>query len=340
MGFMHEQLFAELGLLNRSEVMFGTENERVLKRVGDRQIAQLYGVSMRSVPTFMVTDDHDLFDNDESTDELTTLPPDDLMQRAAQAIQQMYYPEFLPDPTRPPDLPGAFEVPGAGCYSRVFGTARFGRLFEGLLYDTKRFATIDGHTASMVPPAVEAWLEARNASTDTIHLAHVPSTPMGWTAGKWGEWYPDVFADSAVGAAMPKYRWPKTWWDQHQRLLASMAKRQGQMPFVFSGDLHMFSAGRIERSGDLNLTANPICAFVVGPIGTGQPVFPSAARGILPQIPKAMRVEELFPPLERNGFTIIDIEEQTVTVRFFAWAASESAEQIDNMPPIFEFTLN
>ena len=27
------------------------------------------------------------------------------------------------------------------------------------------------------------------------HLVHVPSNPPGWSAGKWGEWYPDVLGD-------------------------------------------------------------------------------------------------------------------------------------------------
>ena len=34
----------------------------------------------------------------------------------------------------------------------------------------------------------------------------VPSVPVGWTAGKWGEWYPDVLNEDGVLDERPK-RW-------------------------------------------------------------------------------------------------------------------------------------
>lgn len=43
--------------------------EKVLTGIVDQQIAHLYGVMLRSTPVFMVTDDHDLFDNDEAKKE-------------------------------------------------------------------------------------------------------------------------------------------------------------------------------------------------------------------------------------------------------------------------------
>ena len=49
-----------------------------------------------------------------------------------------------------------------------------------------------GPSAVYVDPEVEKWLMARTAATEVTHLVHVPSNPPGWTAGKWGEWYPDV----------------------------------------------------------------------------------------------------------------------------------------------------
>ena len=53
-----------IGEFNRSKPVLGTENEPVLKRAADPQIACLYGTVLRSYPTFFLLDDHDYFEND------------------------------------------------------------------------------------------------------------------------------------------------------------------------------------------------------------------------------------------------------------------------------------
>jgi hypothetical protein len=53
------------GTFDRSIPVLGTENEEVLKRAVDNQIAELYGTLFRSVPVFFLRDDHDYFENDE-----------------------------------------------------------------------------------------------------------------------------------------------------------------------------------------------------------------------------------------------------------------------------------
>lgn len=333
-----DRAFAEIARLQRDLPILGTANEPMLKVIGDRQIAALYGTLLRSTPAFMLTDDHDLFDNDEADAELITLPPDAHMLEAARAVQRLYYPEFLPDPTRPTDLAGSSAPDRAPQVSEVFGTLRWGRLFEALLYDTKRYSTIDGSSATMMPRATEAWLAARTVDSKVRHLMHIPSTPLGWSAGKWGEWYPDLLgADGRLSDKRPKPYWPSGWWAQHQRLIAMIGAQKGRVPLIVSGDLHMFSDGVIRRSGDLDFSANPVRTIVVGPLGTGKPAFPSAARGILPMPPVALTVDERIPPYEKNGFSLIEITPERIEVSFYSWRPPEPASAIPTLAPAHQF---
>jgi hypothetical protein len=43
-----------------------------------------------------------------------------------------------------------------------------------------------------VPETAEEWLMQRMAAQETHNVVNLPSTPVGWSAGKWGEWYPDL----------------------------------------------------------------------------------------------------------------------------------------------------
>ncbi|HEY4361413.1 MAG TPA: hypothetical protein VGN17_10600 [Bryobacteraceae bacterium] len=76
---------------------------------------------------------------------------------------------------------------GDGGVSESWGTVRYGRLAEMLLYDVHRMCTLTGPTAGFLDPEVERWLLARSSSLDVTHLVHAPSNPFGWTAGKWME---------------------------------------------------------------------------------------------------------------------------------------------------------
>ena len=95
------------GEFSRSALVFGTSNETVLRRAVDPQIVPVYGTDFRSTPVFFLQDDHDHFENDDATDDIVTFPPTAFMLRLARATQQLYYPEFLPDATRPGGLPWA-----------------------------------------------------------------------------------------------------------------------------------------------------------------------------------------------------------------------------------------
>ncbi len=171
------------GRFERSAPVLGTANESVLVRAFGPQIAGLYGVRLRSLPAFFLQDDHDYTENDEASDALRTFPPDPLMLDVARATQRLYYPELLADPSLPRD----FVSPGD--LSESFGRLRYGRLCELLLYDCRRPITNElgplrgDRESAFLPPGIEAWLVSRSLRSDAAHVAHMPSTPVLWTAG-------------------------------------------------------------------------------------------------------------------------------------------------------------
>lgn len=350
------EAYDRFGYLDRKQPPFGSPNEEILKRLGDPQIADLYGARLRSTPSFFVGDDHDYFENDDATEQFVTFPPDDFQIRAARAIQRMYYPEFLPDPSRPLAMSGVDL--GDGGLSACFGTLRAGRLFEAALYDCGGYLTLKGDHAGLVPPEVEAWLLARTQAEETRHFAHVPSHPMGWTAGKWREWYPDVVAPgggqggdvvvSTHGAAdgggrltteRAKFLWQRGWQLQHQRLVAALSAQRSRAGLMLSGDLHAIGWGAMTRSAELDLSANPVRTVLSGPIGTSGAGWPTFARGTLPQAPVGIELQQSGPVLEKNGFTLVDFEPDRAVVRLFAWREPDPISAIDALEPYETFEV-
>ncbi|HYL38010.1 MAG TPA: hypothetical protein VEV17_18990 [Bryobacteraceae bacterium] len=318
---------------NRSALVFGDKNETVLKLAAGPQIVPVYGTDFRSTPVFFLQDDHDYFDNDEAWDEIVTFPPVWFQLALARATQRMYYPEFLPDANRAGGLP--WGSMGEGSVSESWGTLRFGRLAEVLMYDVRRTCTLAGPSAVFIDPEAEHWLLARTASTDVAHLVHAPSNPMGWTAGKWMEWYPDVLnAAAKLTTAEPKPYWQAGWLKQHDRLVAGMAAMKGRIPITISGDLHAVGIGSILRSGTLNLEKTPITAVLAGPIGTGPGAWPSAFRGVGSTPPAYLEVREEVKPIEQHSFTIADFLPDRINLRFFKWdVKTQSPDAIDSLQP-------
>ena len=193
----------------------------------------------------------------------------------------------------------------------------------------------------MIPAQTEQWLENRTVSADTAHLMHIPSTPIGWSAGKWGEWYPDLLQeDGSLGTSREKKYWPSGWWSQHQRILQMMTSQSKRPPVIMSGDLHALSYGQMHSSGELDLSKNPVHTFCVGPIGSSGPGFPSRYRGTGARVPSQLKLDELLRPLEKNGFSIIDVTPKAMRVRMFAWRPPTAASNIDTMAPLEEFEIN
>jgi hypothetical protein len=326
---------AYAGVFDRSQPVLGGPNETTLRRAAGPQIVPLYGTLCRSTPVFFMTDDHDYFDNDEATDEIITFPPDSFMLNLARATRKLYYPEFLPDLNRPLGLPGASAADRAPGVAEAFGTLRYGRLAELLLYDIRRTQTLSGPSAVFLDGTVESWLKARMAAREVAHVVNIPSNPPGWSAGKWGEWYPDILGeDGKLTTARHKPYWQEGWLKQHDRLMAAIAAMPGRVPLVVSGDLHAIAEGRMHRSGMLDFGKNPITTVLSGPLGTGDALWPSSFRGIGATPPRHLEMEENLKPIEENGFIIADFTADRITLKFFRFNFhNQSAEAIDTLEP-------
>lgn len=320
------------GVFDRAQPVLGTANETVLTRAVDGQIAALYGTLLRHVPVFFLRDDHDYFEDDQVTPALTTFPPDAFSRELGRAVQWLYYPEFLPDPERPLALPGSNAPDRPAGVSESFGTLRWGRLLEGLLYDCKGFMAPDDPAAGLVPAGVEAWLHDRMATSDAAQVIHMPSNPPGWSAGKYAEWYPDVVDGGELTTDVPKPGWSPGFQDQHDRLLAA-ASAAPRLPVFVSGDLHGQAAGRILRSRGHDFRANPVISVVTGTPGTGVG-WPSAARGTPALPPRDLEVEPITPVQELNGFHLIDVAADHVRIAHFRWRRTvDPVEAIDTLEP-------
>ena len=325
---------AYAGVFDRRQRALGTANERVLTKAVGPQVADLYGTMMRSTPVFFLQDDHDYFENDEADGKLVTFPPDPFMLDLARASQLLYYPEFLPDAHRGRDLPSSSSSDRPAGVSESFGTLRYGRLLELLLYDCRRYMTLTGRGATFVPPAVEQWLAARMASSDAIHVVNMPSTPPGWSAGKWGEWYADMDdGKERLTTKIPKTNWQPGWRLQHDRLLRASSAMRGRIPLFISGDLHALGEARILKTSDIDLGSNPVISVLPGPVGTGRPGWPSLVRGLRALPPAGLEVEEGLPTLEENGFTIADFTPERVTLRYFRWKLGRPEAALDTLEP-------
>jgi hypothetical protein len=322
------------GHFDRERPVRGTDNEGVLVRAFGPQIAGLYGVRFRSVPVFFLQDDHDYGENDEASEALRTFPPDPFMLDLARTTQRLYYPE----------LPGGGGLPrgrvGPADTCESYGALRYGRLFEALLYDCRRNLTnasdpaLGQRESRFVPPDVEDWLLERTRRSPCLHLAHMPSTPVLWTAGKWAEWYPD--AKDEAGVLRPdagKPYWPRGWGEQHDRLLDAAVARRDRTPLFVSGDLHATAAGRILARRGRSLESNPPVSVLCGAIGTGDFGWPSRFRGQIPVPSGTLEAEEWQAPLEENGFSLIDARPDALRISFFRWTPEQGEAAIDSLEP-------
>ena len=318
---------------DRSRAVLGTDAEQFIKLAAGPQIAPVYGTDFRSTPVFFIQDDHDYYDNDDAYDEIVTFPPDHFMQQMARVTQSIYYPEFLPDAARPRGLPGSSQNGRPLPISESYGTLRYGRLLEMLLYTVRRNMTMAGPSAVFVEDTVEGWLKSRMAANDVAHVVNSPSNPPGWTAGKWGEWYPDVLTpDGKLTIDKPKPYWQSGWLKQHDRLMTAMSAMRGRVPLVVSGDLHASAVGRMLRTGNTDLSANPVVALLTGTIGTRETSWPSSIRKISAQPSLHTQMEEWIKPIEQHGFTIADFTGDKIVLRMFKWdRKTQPVEAMDTL---------
>ena len=327
----------ELSNFDFSSLVLGTNNETALKAAAGPQIVPVYGVDFRSTPVFFIQDDHDHWENDAASDKIVNFPIPWFQLQLARTTQQLYYPEFLSDSQRPMGLPWSTSTV-RGDLSESFGTLRYGRLAEVLLYDVRRTLSLAGPTAVFVDAQVERWLLDRTRSSDVTHVVHAPSNPLGWTAGKWGEWYPDVLNAERTGltTAVAKPYWQEGWLRQHDRLAAALTEQRERAPLVISGDLHAIGLGRMQRSGGVDMSANPMTTVLSGPVGTAPRSWPSGSRGIGATPSEHIDLEELAAPVEQHGFTLVDFFSDHMEVQLFKWDVnSEPVEALDRLEPFY-----
>ena len=306
--FLGGYLRLRYGSFNRLESADSKTNESVLKKIGNEQIASLYGTRFKSTPIFFIPDDHDYFENDDAEEEIVTFPADKFSKDAFRKMADLFYPPLLDTPD---DLPG-----------RSIGRIRYGDAFEGLIADCAGNMTLGDKKAVLISNKDEEWILSRIKKSKAKHLAFIPSHPLGYTAGKWREWYPDVVAEEgATGTVVNellsgrsgslttdvnKYLWQSGWFLQHQRLLKSIAQRKGSR-FIFSGDIHAIGASSIIKSGEESLE-RAVKTFLVGPVSSSTGTWPSFARGITAENPKYLKCETIYSIKEENGFTFFQID--------------------------------
>lgn len=328
------------GPMDLSVPMLHPRNRPIFLGVCDYQIPGLYGTALRSTPSFFLTDDHDNFENDEFDATLAALPPDSYGTVGAEQTQHLYYPEFLPDRNQPEWLPGGDKASAPAGTNICFGTLRYGKLLEVVLYDCRRYLDQKGQHAKVVPQWVEDWLVARTRAEDTVHFMHCPSLPFGYSSGKLGDWYPDALDPQAGKLVMYRSKpgWQSGWLAQHQRLIAALAAQRKRQPVLIQGDFHASSAGKILRSGELRM-ARPVHAILTGTLGTGDMAFPSSFRKLESTPSQLVSMDEALKATEKNGFTIIDVSPDRLRFSLFLWRPPQSVELIDRMEPALVYEV-
>jgi phosphodiesterase/alkaline phosphatase D-like protein len=330
----NETAVAYAGRFDRTKPIFGTENEDFVLKASVEQIAPLYRNACRSVPVFFVKDDHDYFDNDDATDEIITFPPNHAMLRLARAVQKLAYPEFLPDANRPLGLAGTRADEGRPEISSNYGTLRYGKLLEILLYDTRRTGTMHGPSAVFVEPEVETWLKARMRDPAVTHVVNAPSLPLGWTKGNWYDWYPDLTDDGPASVAKPKPYWQTGWLSQHDRLIEAMQAMGGRIPLIVSGDIHASAHGSILRSGAMDFSANPVVTMLPGALGTGTGFHTDARH------PNHLDARNEWGLIGENGFMVADFYADRVDCTFYTWDGStQTMADISGLEASYRTTL-
>jgi len=211
------------GTFDRSATVLGSDNETVLKRAAGPQIVPVYGTDFRSTPVFFLQDDHDYFDNDEATDEIVTFPPSYFMLQLARTTQSIYYPEFLPDSARPLACRGRRGAIGwRGCRRASVRSASgaWPRFFSTTSAELRPWPA----RAPFI--STPRWKMAQSTNGGDRGHSRRPRAiePPGWTAGKWGEWYPDVLGrEGKLTTNEPSPIGSPGWLKQHDRLIEAMA---------------------------------------------------------------------------------------------------------------------
>ena len=120
-----------------------------------------------------------------------------------------------------------------------------------------------------------------------------------------------------------------------------MSGMRARSPLVISGDLHAIGAGTMQRSGTLDLSANPVTTVLSGPVGTSPGGFPSVVRGMGSTPSLHLDLDETAPPAEEHGFTLVDFLPDRMALSLFKWDVnSQPVEAIDRLEPYYTTELS
>ncbi len=319
-------LYHRIAWIDQDSGFDSDTNRRSLNTIIGRQIASLYEDRFASTPLVFIADDHDYFENDNGGEWGYSFPPRPFILNLQRRTAAMAYPFALGRP----------KLAGGTVTSETVETVRAGKLLELAFYDCRR-GWNESPFGGVLFPDAEAYLIDRLRNSDAAQLIHVPSNPMGWTAGKIGEWYEDKPPANVTGS--DKGYWPPAWWGQHQRLVRALTDQPGGRPAVsISGDMHASGGKRITASGDIDLSRNPLEAILSGPVGTGNG-WPSLGRGMFPATPGKLTGKDVAVTEERNGFTLLDVTRNHIEVRQFRWRPPEPLAAIANLQPFATYRI-
>ncbi|HEX2831035.1 MAG TPA: hypothetical protein VHP37_32170 [Burkholderiales bacterium] len=321
------ELYHRIAWLDEDQNFDSVANRRSLNTIVGRQIAALYEDRFASVPLIFISDDHDYFENDNAGPWGYTFPPRPFILGLQRRSAAMAYPVALGHPT----LSGPLA-------NETIETVRIGNLLEMALFDCRR-GWSTGSDAHVLFPEVERFLIERLQQSSARHYIHVPSNPFGWSKGALGEWYEDRPRGESTRGNDKKY-WQAGWFAQHQRLVKALTDQRGRAAISISGDLHATAAARITRSGDIDLSANPIEAILCGTVGTGKTGFAGYARGNIGWYPEKITATTRKSIEERDGFTLFDVYPDRIDVRQFLWRDPEPLDAIASLQPASTFTIN
>ena len=183
---------------------------------------------------------------------------------------------------------------------------------------------------------MEKWLKARTAATEVTHVVHAPSNPPGWTAGKWGEWYPDVLgANGKLTVAVPKPYWQSGWLKQHDRLIGGDVGNEGAHP---AGDQRRHARDRDRPHAAQRHPRPQGQSGQRRAVGTDRHTARSAGRrsgAASARSPRCISTSwKQVKPIEQHGFTIVDFLPDKIVLRFFKWdLKTQPVEAIDTLEP-------
>ena len=83
------------------------------------------------------------------------------------------------------------------------------------------------------------------------------------------------------------------------------------------------------RSAELDFSANLVIAVLPGPLGTSTGGWASEFRGVGPEPPKHLDMQETIKPIEENGFLLLDFTPETIILHYFKW--SQKSQPIINL---------